>query len=140
MRSYVQSGNVAFSTRVARGKLAGMISGAIADTFGYDDVPVVLRTQKELAKVLAANPWPRHAEDERSLHVTFLDAAPAKKRVAELPPAAGPDVFEVRGKEVYLHCPRGYGKTKLNNNFFEKKLQVTATTRNWRSVRALHDM
>ncbi len=45
-----------------------------------------------------------------------------------------PEQLKVEGREVYLYCPNGYGKTKLNNNFLEKKLKVFATTRNWKSV------
>jgi uncharacterized protein (DUF1697 family) len=49
-------------------------------------------------------------------------------------------VFIVVGREVYLHCPDGYGRTKLNNAYIEKKLGLPATTRNWKSVTALHDL
>ena len=28
-------------------------------------------------------------------------------------------------------------RTRLNNNFFEKKLEISATTRNWRTVNKL---
>jgi uncharacterized protein (DUF1697 family) len=41
---------------------------------------------------------------------------------------------------VLLHCPHGYGRTKLNNTYFERALKVQATTRNWRSVLALRDL
>lgn len=47
------------------------------------------------------------------------------------------DEFIIHGKEVYLFCPNGYGKTKFSNTFFEKKLSVSATTRNWKTVNAL---
>jgi uncharacterized protein (DUF1697 family) len=38
---------------------------------------------------------------------------------------------------VFVYCPNGYGNTKLSNTFFENKLKVTATTRNWRTVNEL---
>lgn len=41
---------------------------------------------------------------------------------------------------VLLHCPEGYGKTKVSNSTFEKLLGVPATTRNWRTVLALRAM
>ena len=41
---------------------------------------------------------------------------------------------------VYLKLPHGYGRTKLNNAWFERKLGTAATTRNWRTVLALTDM
>ena len=44
------------------------------------------------------------------------------------------------GREVYLYCPNGYGKTKFSNVFIEKKLGVSATTRNWKSVLKLHEL
>jgi uncharacterized protein (DUF1697 family) len=50
------------------------------------------------------------------------------------------DRFRIIGKDVFLHCPGGYGNTKLSNAFFENKLKVKATTRNWRSVGKLAEM
>jgi uncharacterized protein (DUF1697 family) len=50
---------------------------------------------------------------------------------------SGNDSFELIGREAYVHCPDGYGNTKLNNAFFESKLKVSATTRNWRTVNEL---
>ena len=46
----------------------------------------------------------------------------------------------MRGREVYLHCPSGYGETKLSNAVFEKALAVKATTRNWNTVNKLLEM
>ena len=40
-------------------------------------------------------------------------------------------------KAVYLYCPDGYSKSKLTNSFFENKLKVTATTRNWKTTTEL---
>jgi uncharacterized protein (DUF1697 family) len=51
----------------------------------------------------------------------------------------GAEDFAVAGREVYLYLPDGYGRTKLTNDLFERKLGVTATTRNWRTVNALAD-
>ena len=41
---------------------------------------------------------------------------------------------------IYLKLPHGYGRTKLNNAWFERKLGTAATTRNWRTVLALAEM
>jgi uncharacterized protein (DUF1697 family) len=76
--------------------------------------------------------------DPRKLHVTFLSPEPGLSNVHALNGIHyPPDEFILKGKEIYLHCPDGYGRSKLNNNFFEKKLKVTATTRNWRTVNEL---
>ena len=42
--------------------------------------------------------------------------------------------IKVIERVVYLYCPEGYGKTRLSNTFFEKRLKVRATTRNWRTT------
>jgi len=39
-----------------------------------------------------------------------------------------------------LYYPGGYGNAKMDNNFFEKKLKVKATTRNWKTVKTLNEM
>ncbi len=51
-----------------------------------------------------------------------------------------PEQLFVIGKEAYLYCPNGYGKSKLPNTFLEKKLGVGATTRNWASVLKLYEL
>jgi uncharacterized protein (DUF1697 family) len=139
VRTYVQSGNVVFDGRLAaRSDAAAVIAAALQRTNGLT-VEVITRSASELAKLAAT---PRFAEaDLASLHVTFLDRAPDAERVAAIDRARfEPDVFEVVGREVHLHCPNGYGRSKLSNAFFEKRLGVAATTRNWKTVTALAEM
>ena len=47
------------------------------------------------------------------------------------------EIFVIKDREIYLYCPNGYGRTKLNNQTFERKLKTTATTRNWKTVQAI---
>jgi uncharacterized protein (DUF1697 family) len=51
-----------------------------------------------------------------------------------------PGQFSIKGLEVHLYCPGGYGRTKLSNTAFERLLSVNATTRNWRTVNTLVEM
>ena len=75
------------------------------------------------------------------LHVTFLGTLPESSLVKAIEKLNfSPDEFVITGREIYLHCPGGYGNTKLSNNFFEKKLFVKATTRNWNTVNKLWEM
>ena len=139
--TYVQSGNVVFNaTRSSEAKLVSSLQQAIADDLSLP-VPVLVRTAAQLAAIMERNPFLGQA-DPAHLHVTFLDRVPAKPKVAALPGDGrlGADELRLVGREVYLHCPNGYGTTKLTNTFFEKKLAVTATTRNWRSVGKLLEL
>jgi uncharacterized protein (DUF1697 family) len=136
--TYIQSGNVVFRAGGSATALTGAIEGALADTFGHP-IEVVLRTGAQLGRALATNPLATHPE--ASLHVTFLKRRPASARVRDLDVKAFlPDEFRLAGSEVFVCCPHGYGRTKINNAYFERTLGVAATTRNVRTVGALADM
>jgi uncharacterized protein (DUF1697 family) len=45
-----------------------------------------------------------------------------------------PDKFVITGNEIFVYCPNGFGKSKLYTNFFEKKMGVTGTARNWKTL------
>lgn len=139
--TYVQSGNIVF-TGAARSapKIAETIKRAIVDEFGFE-VGVLVRTADELSALAGDNPLRHRNADPSKLHVTFLERVPRAAKVKALDPSfAAPDEFAVVGQEVFVHCPNGYGRTKINNTFFEKKLGVAATTRNLRTVQALVDL
>lgn len=138
--TYVQSGNVVFRARTARAQLAGQIERRIARDLSLE-IRVLVRTSPELAKLAAGNPFAQTQSDPLKLHVTFLAETPAAARVRALDATAfEPDEFRVAGREVYLHTPNGYGRSKLSNAYFEKQLGVAATTRNWKTVTKLAEL
>jgi uncharacterized protein (DUF1697 family) len=136
--TYVQSGNAVVRAPGTAKGVTTAVAGMLAEEFGLD-VPVLVRSRTELTEVVAGNPFLDREDDPTKLHVTFLAVRPGASRI-EPPAGTGRDTFEVAGREVYLHCPGGYGRTKLTNDFFERRLGVVATTRNWRSVVALSDL
>ena len=70
--------------------------------------------------------------------VTFLSEQPSNESIALLQEMKfDKEEYQLIEKALYLYCPNGYGKTKLNNNFLERKLGVSATTRNWKTVMKL---
>ena len=138
--TYVQSGNVVFRSTRSRAELGKAIVEGISERLGLD-LTVVLLTKAELARLEQGNPFASSEPDPVKLHVTFLAERPQAGRVRELRKLEfEPDEFEVTGTAVYLHCPQGYGRSKLSNAFFEKQLGVAATTRNWRTVKALAEL
>jgi uncharacterized protein (DUF1697 family) len=140
VKTYVQSGNVVFRSAVARDELVQRIEEEIRARFGID-VDVVLCTKAELTRVVAGNPFAADEAEPTRLHVTFLAQAPDRGRIAELKGEEfAPDRFHVTRAAVYLHTPAGYGRTKLSNAYFERKLGVRATTRNWRTVTTLAEL
>ena len=142
VETYVQSGNVIFDTgQPDASKLAALIEAQIERTFGYA-VSVLVRDARDFQRIVHGNPFVNERNaDSGKLYVTFLYAAPPETKLNHLiAPNAGADEFRVGDREIFLFCPNGYGRTKLSNSFFERKLNVSATTRNWKTVNALHTM
>ncbi len=142
IKTYIQSGNVVFKAPAAdTTRLANKIEKKLLSDFGFP-VPVIVRTPAELHKIIRDNSFLKEAGmDSSKLHVTFLSGYPEKIVLKSLDRiAAGADRFNCGGKEIYLHCPNGYGETKLSNGALEKVLSVQATTRNWKTVTKLYEM
>lgn len=144
VKTYIQSGNVVFKSQyLDLSYLRELIENKIGKVFGFD-VKVLIRTNNDLKKVIEENPFKK--EDFKHLYITFLSDVPSKNliknlnRNLEVNMKNKSDKFYISKKEIYLFLPEGYGRTKLNNNFFEKKLGIFATTRNLRSVNKLFDI
>lgn len=142
VQTYLQSGNIVFESDEIDGSiLVDNIKSKIEKSFGYH-VPVFIRTLDDFQHIVNHNPFLRdRKEDPASLYVTFLYSLPKKEMVNHLTTQASEkDAFIPGEKVIYLFCLNGYGKTKLSNNYFEKKLSVSATTRNWNTVTSLLKM
>lgn len=139
VQTYVQSGNVVFdSPEVDTAKLTNSIEAQIEMIFGFS-VPVLIRIADDLQRIIESHPFAQ--EDPARVLVTFLYEPPEDSKWDDLSHYKDKvDQFTLGEQEIFLYCPGGYGKTKLSNTFFERKLGVIATTRNWKSVNALYEM
>jgi uncharacterized protein (DUF1697 family) len=135
VETYIQSGNVLFSASEATARrTAGLVSRAISQRFGFE-IAVVTRSTAELREIATHNPFLRTGADPKTLHVAFLAELPEPSKVAALDPnRSPPDEFAVVGREIYLRCPNGFGRTKLTNQFFESRLGTISTVRNWNTT------
>lgn len=137
VENYLQSGNIVLDAEMDATELEATLEGALSSEFGYTDIDVIVLTAPEILAAIEALPsaWKEH--DTATLYFTFLKASPV---VAAAKTSFLPDEFAVGERVVYVHCPNGYGRTKLNNNFFERTLQVRATTRNWNTTTKLYEL
>ncbi|WP_028893062.1 DUF1697 domain-containing protein [Tenacibaculum sp. 47A_GOM-205m] len=129
IQTYIQSGNVILDSEEAKETVCQKVKEAIAAKFGYD-VPVLARTPEEWKKAL--DNYPFLQENEKIVAFAFLDGIP-NETVIEVS-GINDDEYLVADDVVYLYCPSGFGRTKLTNNVIEKKLKVTATTRNLKTT------
>ena len=140
--TYIQSGNVFFNVKSEPNnlELSQKIEEAIKKEFGLE-VPVIVRTPKEIEVAINQNPFYQSNSDITSLHLTFLQEKPTEEnRQTTAAYNYEPDQFLIEGKEVFIYCAGKYHRSKLTNNFFEKKLKVRATTRNWKTVLKLLEL
>jgi uncharacterized protein (DUF1697 family) len=142
--TYIQSGNVLFSTAdTDNAKLAAALESAIEDRFGIWSSVVVL-SRDELARVLAANPYPDEP-NPRMVHVVFLSAEPPGELLTRISAAEGAvaakgsrDSVQAAGQVLFLHTPDGFGTSELAQTVFKiitppakgKKHGLAATARN----------
>jgi len=137
----IQSGNVVlWAAGTTEAQLGRAIERAVKHHFGVT-AAVLVRTGAQLRATASSNPLLRRGVDPASLHVTFLAETPTAARVRALRDQAfRPDEHVVRGRDVYLRCPNGYGRSKLGNAVLERALGTIATTRNWKTVGTLADL
>lgn len=141
VQSYIQSGNVVFLAKNdSLKKLEKQILDALKNTFGFE-VPIMVKPLNEWKTIIDDNPFAQDTDkEEQFLHVTFLarpiltERINKEKIIAKKRPGEEVAVYQ---NAVYLYCPIGYGRTKLNNNFFERELKTLATTRNWKTTNRL---
>jgi uncharacterized protein (DUF1697 family) len=139
VETYLQSGNVVFTpAKAARRTLGPAIEAAIADATGHD-VPVLIRSGRELASVVSANPYA--VDDPTRVVVAFLGKAvePSQLGLGDLASYA-PDELTLIGDELFISLPNGQGRSKLMADLTKRRLPTVVTVRNWRTVAALTDM
>jgi uncharacterized protein (DUF1697 family) len=135
VQTYIQSGNVVFkAAKQNQEKLGNQIAEAIKKQYDYE-VPVLVKTIEQWKVAIANNPFTE--SDISKQGITFLATIP-EEIIIEID--SKEDRFQIINSEIYLDCPTGFGRTKLTNNFFERKLKTRATTRNWKTIYKLLDL
>lgn len=142
IETYIQSGNVIFKSEEPDIRLLeNKIKNQILADFGYS-IHILIKKTDIIKTVVDSNPYLKDRnEDIKLLCVTFLSEIPAPELLDNLKDFQyKEDEFFIQDDLIFLFTPGGYGKTKLSNNFFEKKLKISATTRNWKTVLKLQEM
>lgn len=136
--TYINSGNLGFdATKSTEETLVTKIEKAIEKDFGKP-VPVMVRQQKDIERILAANPFDGEYGSHKEMHVLFLkEEMPKEKRDRLFLAASEKERFEVKGREIYCHSLLGVADSLLGKGFIEKKLKLSVTGRNWRTVEKL---
>ncbi len=135
VQTYIQSGNIILDSEETKSNVRQKIKEGIKDKFDYD-VPVIIKTVSEIKKAVNNYPFPK--ENEKVVAFGFLNKKPESKEI-EIKKSLN-DQYKIDNDMIYFYCPDGFGKSKLTNNLFERKLKVTATTRNLRTTLKLIEL
>ena len=143
VETYIQSGNVVFESSLENhDKIRDKIESGIKIRFEFE-VPVLVLDLEEIREAHENNPFiSREGIKEEKLYVTFFQDYPDEglaDKVMELNSPGGEEII-FSGKLAYFHFPNGYGRSRLDNNFLERKLKTKATTRNWKTVSKLKEL
>lgn len=127
-QTYIQSGNIVATSKLTQSALESLVHDVIRKSFG-GDIAVMARTAQQFARVLKRNPF-TEAGGAR-LYFSFLATEPDKKLLKELLSIDfSPDQVKYVSNTIYTLYATKHSESKFNNNFFERKLKVKATTRN----------
>jgi uncharacterized protein (DUF1697 family) len=137
VRTYLQSGNVMLSSGTSADDVAHTCKRLIEEHFQLD-VPVIVRTRAQLAKVVEQNPLRAVATDPKRYQVSFLGAKPSRDVIRRIEEAASPTERVVAiGREIYAWHPETIARSRLWALLAGRQLGVTATARNWTTVTKL---
>ncbi|MBT8253213.1 MAG: DUF1697 domain-containing protein [Flavobacteriaceae bacterium] len=135
VQTYIQSGNVVFQSEKSTVQLESDIHEAIKEHFRFD-VPVLVRTHQNLKDILDNCPFEK--EKKEKSYFTLLQSPPEASRMAEVAMLEYPgEEFVVTPECIYYFSAVGFGKAKFNWKGVERKLNVSMTARNFRTVQKL---
>jgi uncharacterized protein (DUF1697 family) len=130
-RTFIASGNLLFASGKREGTLKSDLESTLEKHMSRA-VRVMIRTAKEMAGVVAANPF----ADEPGNRVVaiFLDEAPPGDALAQAKNVAS-ERMALGRREIYVHYPDGQGRSKLRI-----PAAAAGTARNMNSVAKMAEL
>ncbi|WP_028284268.1 DUF1697 domain-containing protein [Olleya marilimosa] len=133
VKTHIQTGNIVLKTQLNdKIAIATKIEQSILESFGLN-IPTLVKTKVDLDLILKDCPF-IDAEKENS-YFALLFNAPSQSQITALSAYDFPnEKFTISNQCIYLYSSVGYGRTKANSNFFENKLKIKATARNYKTL------
>ena len=132
VKTYIQSGNIVLSSSLTQDKIEENITHLIKATYGFD-VPCTTISKEHLTNLIVNNPFIGDASlIQKNIYFTICDREILKEDVSLIKESKQFTTEKIHAYKdtIYIYYEQGYGKTKVHNNFIERKLKLSATTRN----------
>lgn len=131
VKTYIQSGNVVFRSDLSDDEAGKKLNDALGRILGKSP-GVMVRNSHEIEEILAHNPFPDAKPSY--LMVNFLAEAPPENALSSLVAPDG-EQAKIDGREVYIHYPKGSGRSRLSLRCIRN-----ATSRNLTTVTKLAEI
>ena len=136
VKTYIQSGNILFNSEMqTKAELSLFIENLLLKNYGWE-IPSLILEQGDLEKLIINNPYPNITKDSTNKpYVCIPKTSLTKKQIIALREQKYEgEYFRATQQGVYLYCTKEVNKCKLSNNLLEKKLGISCSTRNWRTL------
>ena len=130
-RTYIASGNLLFVSRKSESAAKRELEAALSAHMGKP-VEVMVRTAREMADAVNANPFPD--EPGNKVVAIFFDSEPPRGAIAEAKNVAD-ERLELGKREIYVHFPSGQGQSTLKLG-----AKALGTARNMNTVARLAEL
>ena len=133
VQTYIQSGNVLLrSSEKNIQKIEDTIKKSILDYFGFE-VSVLIKTRQDLQQIFDNSPFSEE-EKQKSYFMMLHDTPNAESvKIASQKVYEGED-YQIINDCIYYYSAKGFGQSKFNTNFVERKLNTFATARNYNTM------
>jgi uncharacterized protein (DUF1697 family) len=142
VKTYIQTGNVFIDSDDENAASVGFkIKQEITKEFGYD-VPVITLAKADLIACFSNNTFLKLPNvDVKKLYVAFISKELNAQAINDLKISNfKPDEAIIDKNRIFVKYDIGAGKTKLDQKYIEKKLNVIATMRNYNTISKLLEM
>lgn len=135
VKTYINSGNVSFETKKTDDlKIASNIENAIEKEFSLK-IKVIVRQMSEIEEIVKKNPFEGQFENDKDVHVFFLDEElPTEKAEMLLSNNNENEMYAVQNREIFCLLRVSVLDSLMGKDYIAKKLKVSSTARNWRTV------
>lgn len=141
VRTYIQSGNVVFTSNLAPTTIESRLEQALQRQVGFS-VPVIVRPASSWNRYIRGNPFSAEAEAEGNRVLLSLSKRPPKATAATALQALGTlgERVVTQGDAIWIHYPGGIGRSKITPALLDRHVGSPVTARNWRTVLKLGEM
>lgn len=138
VQTYIQTGNAVFATKLSNEKIESLVETALKKKLGAE-IKAFARTVDEMRLILKNAPWKKF--DPQKHYFTLLSEVPGKEAMQWFKQTDfSPDQFVLKKDVLYAQYDTLISESRFNNNFFERRLSVAATTRNSNTITRIFEM